>query len=714
MIPFPILLFLAASWESHYTLGRSLAQTGDWKRAEEEFRLVAGERPGFLPGRLALGTVLEQAGNWDAAESEFRAALLLDPKSTYALAQLAQTLMKLHSNSAAVPYWKQAIQLEPDEFRHSIGLAATLFELDNAAGAQQILRELAAAHPDSALALFSLGNLYARRGLFSEAADAYEACLKIDATNDEARLALVKAFLALDRHNEALDALQGRREDFDTLLLRGAAWRGLGEDRRAADDLAAAVRLKPGDYDARYNLGFVLSRLQKNAEAKEQLERAAQLRPDSTEARYRLALVLKNLHENDRAEEELRHFERQKKEGLERTISATSLAHNRLGLLLLAQRKTEDAEREFQAGLAADAHCAECQNNLGVLYGRRGNPVRAEEFFRAALNLNPRYGEARVNLGLVLAEKGKFADAEIEIRTAPESVKSLTALGMVQTKLGKPEAVDTLRKVVALDPKSAGARLNLGIALADSGNLPPALAEFTEAIRLDPGNAPAHYNRGRVLKDLGQLEEASREFEAAGPMPEALLLYAQVEQQLDHRDRAIALLRRAIEIEPGNARAYFVLGQNLKQGGNASEAVAVWKQSLKVDPSHGESLYALYRALAVSNPEESKVYGARFADLKKQSQIVNRAETLSNFAIAAAAEKDWAKAISRLQEALRICDGCVSGADLHKNLGLIECQAGDVQNGERELRIALKDKADDPDIQKALKIIDDLRRAPAP
>ncbi|MDQ2901169.1 MAG: tetratricopeptide repeat protein, partial [Acidobacteriota bacterium] len=183
----------------------------------------------------------------------------------------------------------------------------------------------------------------------------------------------------------------------------------------------------------------------------------------------------------------------------------------------------------------------------------------------------------------------------------------------------------------------------------------------------------------------------------------------------EHRDHAIALLRRAIAIEPGNARAYFLLGQNLQQAGKIAEAAAVWKQSLQIDPNHGESLYALFRALAASNPEESKAYGARFTDLKKQTQIVNRAETLSNFAIAAAAEKDWAKAISRLQEALRICGDCVSQADLRKNLGLIECQAGDVQNGERELRISLKDKPDDPDIRKALKIIDDisdLRRAP--
>jgi tetratricopeptide (TPR) repeat protein len=778
-----ILLWLlfslcAEPWEVHYSQGRILAQKGEWKQAEAEFRLVIGERPAFLPGRLALGTVLEQTEDWTGAEAEFRAALLLDPKSTYGLAQLAQSLMKLQRSSAAIAYWKQAAELEPGNLDFSIGMAAALFESGSIAGAQQTLQALAVAHPGVAKAQFSLGSFYARRGLFAEAADAYQACLKIDPADDEARLAMVKALLALDRHNEALDALRGRREDFDTLLLRGGALRGLGEDERAVADLSRAVQLKPDDYDARYNLGFVLFRLGKAREAKEQLERATQIRPNSTEAHYRLGLVLKNLNESARANEELRQFEQKKKEDLQQTISATALtsgnemlrkgnlsgavnryqeairldpknalayydlalaqarlgehsaeeqslrkaielnpnlalARNQLGLILLGKGKTQEARREFEAGFTADPRCAECQSNLGVLYGLNGDARRAEELFRGALEVDPQYGEAHLNLGLMLARKNQFADAEKELLMVPPTVRSLTGLGMVQTKLGKPDAVETFRQVVSLNPNSAEARLNLGIALADSEKLEAALAEFTEAVRLAPGDPSAHYNRGRVLKDLGRLQEAAPELEAAGPTPDALFLRAAVEQQLDHRDRAITLLRSVIALEPRNARAYFVLGQNLQQSGKDAEAVSAWKQSLRIDPNYTESLYALFRALAKSNPEESKAYGARFTDLKKQNQVVSRAETLSNFALASVAAKDFAKAISQLQEALQICGDCVSKADLHKNLGLIECQSGDLVNGEQELRTALKDKPDDQDIQKALKIIDDLRRAPA-
>ncbi|MES1262126.1 MAG: tetratricopeptide repeat protein, partial [Acidobacteriota bacterium] len=382
-----------------------------------------------------------------------------------------------------------------------IGLAAALFDSGEIDASQKTLEDLAASHPTTAKAQFSLGGLYARRGLFAEAAAAYQACLQLDPSNDEARLAMVKALLAADHPGDALEALRGRAEDFDTLLLRGGALRGLGEDRKAAADLERAVQLKPADYDARYNLGFVLFRLGDAAAAKEQLERATELRPDSTEARYRLALALRSLHETERASEELRRFDQKKKEGLQQTIASTALAagndllqkgdprgaaerygealrldpdnalahydlalaqaalgeqnaarqslqkalerdpklapaRNQLGLLFLRQGRLDDAKREFEAALAADPRCAECQSNLGVLYGQSGDTQRAEEFFRGALQVNPRYGDAHLNLGLILAGKGQLGDAEKELLLAPPSVRALTGLGMVQTRLG--------------------------------------------------------------------------------------------------------------------------------------------------------------------------------------------------------------------------------------------------------------------------------------
>ena len=49
---------------------------------------------------------------------------------------------------------------------------------------------------------------------------------------------------------------------------------------------------------------------------------------------------------------------------------------------------------------------------------------------------------------------------------------------------------------------------------------------------------------------------------------------------------------------------------------------------------------------------------------------------------------------------------------LYKNLGLTECQAGRFEDGEKDLRLALKDLPGDPEIAKALEILTGLRATP--
>jgi hypothetical protein len=63
-----------------------------------------------------------------------------------------------------------------------------------------------------------------------------------------------------------------------------------------------------------------------------------------------------------------------------------------------------------------------------------------------------------------------------------------------------------------------------------------------------------------------------------------------------------------------------------------------------------------------------------------------------------------------LKEALAECGECAVKADLHKKLGLIDCQAGDLNNGEKELLAAIALKPADPEVQRALELIARARK----
>jgi Flp pilus assembly protein TadD len=76
------------------------------------------------------------------------------------------------------------------------------------------------------------------------------------------------------------------------------------------------------------------------------------------------------------------------------------------------------------------------------------------------------------------------------------------------------------------------------VALARSGRIGEARAEFAEAVRLDPGSAEAQNNLGLALVQTGQAAEAVAHFQAAvAAAPE----FREARQNLE---RALRLLGR--------------------------------------------------------------------------------------------------------------------------------------------------------------------------
>jgi tetratricopeptide (TPR) repeat protein len=185
-----------------------------------------------------------------------------------------------------------------------------------------------------------------------------------------------------------------------------------------------------------------------------------------------------------------------------------------------------------------------------------------------------------------------------------------------------------------------------------------------------------------------------------------------IEKDAGNLRHAAELLERVVALEPRNADAVYALGKVHVQLGNKAEAVARWKQVLQISPDRAEALYNLTRVLAESDPADARRYQDRFTELQRKHRITDRAATLGNFAIAAAAARDWAQAVAQLKEALDVCGDCRSRADLHKNLGLIYCRSGNTKDGTEELLAAKKLKPDDPDIEAALRLLRDLPQQP--
>ncbi len=164
------------------------------------------------------------------------------------------------------------------------------------------------------------------------------------------------------------------------------------------------------------------------------------------------------------------------------------------------------------------------------------------------------------------------------------------------------EAEAALRKALEFAPGDVCARIELGSLYEYQDRFVEAAGEFEVAIAMEPNHAGAHCQLGRICRKQGRCSEA----EAA--LHKALELdprngWAHIELGTLYRgqDRfleAIAEFEKAIAIDGNQGWVHCQLGQSYRGQGRASEAEAALHKGLELDPVNGWArieLGALYQ-----------------------------------------------------------------------------------------------------------------------
>ena len=241
----------------------------------------------------------------------------------------------------------------------------------------------------------------------------------------------------------------------------------------------------------------------------------------------------------------------------------------------------------------------EAQSLLNLLHD--GHLTQAESAARALLERYPDAPMVHGVLGNALADQGKFSEAIESFRKVvasdPKSAEMQFNLAVVLTHAGRlDEAVASYRKAVTLMPQLAVAHYNLGAALQAQGKFDEAAASYRKVVAIEPAFFEAHGNLGAVLQAQGKLDEAvacyrkalSIHADARGHFNLATALRNQ-----GRLDEAVASYRKAIALDPGYAEAHSNLGEALFDLGKPEEAMASYHEALAVDPDHAEANYNL-------------------------------------------------------------------------------------------------------------------------
>ena len=109
------------------------------------------------------------------------------------------------------------------------------------------------------------------------------------------------------------------------------------------------------------------------------------------------------------------------------------------------------------------------------------------------------------------ADSNHLALLKRAVEKVPGNPTHWIGLGNAYYDAGRfPEAIDTYRKALALDPSQAGARVDLATSLFQSEMGEQALAELDTVLARDPYNENALYNKGVVALKLGRKDECQK------------------------------------------------------------------------------------------------------------------------------------------------------------------------------------------------------------
>ena len=163
---------------------------------------------------------------------------------------------------------------------------------------------------------------------------------------------------------------------------------------------------------------------------------------------------------------------------------------------------------------------AKKQYDLGLKFVNKGNFQQAATHFQEALSIYPEYLAARNDLGAQYLKLKRIDEAEqhfeIVLKADPKNFNAKFNMGLVQVERHNfREAIGILNQAVALDSTRPVARLWIGVAKLELGDLNLAEAELTRSLIMGGEECvAAHYHLARIFFNRGELTEATRSVKA--------------------------------------------------------------------------------------------------------------------------------------------------------------------------------------------------------
>jgi tetratricopeptide (TPR) repeat protein len=328
---------------------------------------------------------------------------------------------------------------------------------------------------------------------------------------------------------------------------------------------------------------------------------------------------------------------------------------------------------ETKKGLAAldeavrlsDSDPAAKSKALMIRAGLKSDPAARQADCDEAVKLTPKDPAVLRFRGMNYLTQNNIqlaiADFDAAIQLDPDDPDTYEARGMAQAAADKlDEAMASFSKAIELEPNSPTALLHRSRLRAMKGDFPAALADVETAMKLRPGSVQALLLHASLLGTTGKFDQALAELNVLRQVlpdsPDVLLQLAALYQASKQPEKAIDVFDHLIAQDPQNAAALRGRGDTNLNRGKQAEAVADYKEAVKIDPQNSGALNNLAWVLATS-PDDTLRDGKRAIELATQACEVTeykQAYILSTLAAGYAETGDFDTAVTWSKKAVAL------------------------------------------------------------
>lgn len=520
------VVFLVASWcwlpvQAVQSPGNGLLQEAerliqgeDFSAAEALLRKALQSAPKDMEARYRLAYVQFRQRKLEQARRNFSLIVQAAPPAYYSRYFLGRIAL-LEGRPAEAANWLKAIHDAGERiFDATARLAEAYLKAGQTSQAVPILQAAIQQAPWDAALYYQLGQAYQRLNQPELAQDAYGTSRRLRTAQQEEVQLLLRVGEAAQKRNRE-DALRVGRQILErqesspaVLVALGVLWGHGGLTEEALSAFEEAARRDANLFQAQYNRGLALLKLNRPREARRALERAVRLLPQSAEANTSLGLacVLSGDYQAALAP-------------LERARAAQPQDVRLAALLATAWLRSGEAKKAvavLRPLVDKQVHEAAPLLLLIEALNAAEDPEGALAIAKQAQQRFPGVVQAQLAVAQQLARLGRYQEArpawEAALKLAPGLPEAELGLAEALQKAGEhQEATEHYQTALQGAPHMLAARLGLARSLTAIGRLAEAQRVLEQGLALHGNDVPLRAELSRVYARLGRADLAAEQ-----------------------------------------------------------------------------------------------------------------------------------------------------------------------------------------------------------